>query len=296
MKHTLATCCSLFIFLSATFAQNTILWRISKQGLKNTSYLLGTYHLFGSSFVDRFPVIQQSLAATNLVITETKTDAAKARNYYNARPVSDSLFIVLSASDSEQLMQLFPRNEKSIDLRKFTPGELFLKMQAVYPRLKCDVPGKNDSLLMDNYIQSLAARAARDQYFLETDSLQIEKLRDATLAYDWTFFRKNAPLILADLRSNRSDKNLCTLARQFASLSPDYALKTSCELFKDKMTNQALLTTRNKEWMQKLPSLLDNNNCFIAVGLGHLFNQCGLIQSLRELGFVVEPVRMEERR
>jgi uncharacterized protein YbaP (TraB family) len=296
MKHTLIACCSLFIVLSASFAQNTILWRISKQGSNNTSYLLGTYHLFGSSFVDRFPVIQQSLAATNLVITETKTDAAKARSYYNARPGSDSLFTVLSASDSEQLMKLFPRNEKSIDLRKFTPGELFVKMQAIYPRIKCDVPGKNDSLLMDNYIQFLAAGAAKGQYFLETDSLQAEKLREATNAYDWLFFKRNAPAILADLKNNRSDKNLCMLARQYADLSLNYQLKTSCELFKDKMTNQALLENRNKEWMQKLPALLDNNNCFIAVGLGHLFNQCGLVQSLRERGFIVEPVSMEERR
>lgn len=215
--------------------------------------------------------------------------------YYNARPASDSVFRVLSPSDSTQLMVIFPPGQP-IDIRKFTAGELYFKLMAFYPRLKCDLPGKNDASLMDAYIQHLAESGNKQQYELESDSFQVEKLREATRAYDWAFFKNNVPAILAALNKKETGARECVLERQYAALSINYNLNNKCEIFAGRAYNTELLQKRNEDWMQKLPPLLETSNCFIAVGLAHLFNQCGLIQALRERGFVVEPVSMEQGR
>ena len=44
--------------------------------------------------------------------------------------------------------------------------------------------------------------------------------------------------------------------------------------------------------MKQLPSLLETNNCFIAVGLGHLYYDFGLLEQLKKLGYIVEEVKM----
>ncbi len=70
-------------------------------------------------------------------------------------------------------------------------------------------------------------------------------------------------------------------------------LEDTCNLLKGTNVNDAILRDRNNEWMKKLPSLLDQQNCFITVGLFHLYNKCGLIEQLKMLGYIVEPVKMK---
>jgi uncharacterized protein YbaP (TraB family) len=51
--------------------------------------------------------------------------------------------------------------------------------------------------------------------------------------------------------------------------------------------------TRNGNWIPQLEKILPEKNCFIAVGLLHLYGQCGLIVQLRKKGYIVEPVELE---
>jgi uncharacterized protein YbaP (TraB family) len=51
-------------------------------------------------------------------------------------------------------------------------------------------------------------------------------------------------------------------------------------------------TARNNKWMHKLDGPLRTEDCFIAVGLGHLNYKNGLIMQLRKAGFKVTPVEM----
>jgi uncharacterized protein YbaP (TraB family) len=83
---------------------------------------------------------------------------------------------------------------------------------------------------------------------------------------------------------------LCSLANGYASFTLDYRLSEEC---KGNGMAEVLVKTRNEDWMRKLPPLLEADNCFIAVGMMHLFNQCGLIQRLRAIGYSVEPMMMK---
>ena len=194
----------------------------------------------------------------------------------------------LSQDDVKYLTTIFKTSE--IDINKYSPGELFVKLQAVYPKFKCPAINANDKWAMDEYIQQTGDHQQKILYFLESDSLQLEKIYEVTKAYDWNFFKKAAPALLAKYKSQTTDESLCSLANQYASLTVEYKLQDEC---KGSNMNDVLVKKRNEDWLTKLPALLEKNNCFIAVGLMHLYNKCGLIEQLRTLGYSIEPVSMK---
>lgn len=52
----------LILKLNISFGQNitkTVLWQVTKNNLKDTSYLFGTYHSFTSNFFNYYPEIPE---------------------------------------------------------------------------------------------------------------------------------------------------------------------------------------------------------------------------------------------
>lgn len=64
----------LSLFTNFAIAQNTILWSIKKPNSDKTSYILGTFHQMGNSFVDGKPLIKEVLSKSELVIFESVED------------------------------------------------------------------------------------------------------------------------------------------------------------------------------------------------------------------------------
>jgi uncharacterized protein YbaP (TraB family) len=63
----------------------------------------------------------------------------------------------------------------------------------------------------------------------------------------------------------------------------DYALDKACP-------DDILVTDRNREWIKILPTIFEKRKVFVAVGLFHLYYQCGMLEQLRKAGFTVKPV------
>ena len=284
-----------FLFLlmyTVSLGQNTLLWKVTNANSKNISYIFGTYHLLGSGFIDSYPSIRERISASDIIITETKIDKIKAVEYYNSRPSSGTLSTILSIEDFDYIKQILRGG--NVDLTKFTPGELFVKLQAFYPRFKCNTVKNNDTLLMDQYVQFLGNKDQKKLYFLETDSFQLEKITAATNPYDWVFFKKNITGLLKKYRDEKFDDNLCADADKYTSFNLDYKFNTKWSSnMKGVLGNTELVKKRNDDWLTKLPTLLEKSNCFVAVGLYHLYFDIGIIEQLRKLGYTVEEVKMK---
>lgn len=76
---------------------------------------------------------------------------------------------------------------------------------------------------------------------------------------------------------------MCQNATDYMNFKFDYQLKEKCG-------GNPLIKSRNEAWLKIIPELLNNNPCFIAVGLLHLYGDCGLIIQLRNRGYSVKPV------
>ncbi|RYY97847.1 MAG: TraB/GumN family protein [Chitinophagaceae bacterium] len=267
-------------------AQNTHLWKVTDPQSNRVSYLFGTLHLFGNSFVDSFPAIRASLEACDVVLTEAPLDSATLRRLYEARPPSAGLSESLAPDDLALLQSIINRRRRA-DLARLTPGELLLRLQAYYPLLKCPVVSASDSIYMDEYIQLLGRQAGKRAAYFESDSFQLARVGELSARIDWSYFRKVAPAWLALYRKSGVEAGRCGLVERYAALADDYKLDDDC-----RRQDALLLRNRNADWMTRLPALLRADACFVAVGRGHLERRCGLISELRRLGFRVEPVAM----
>jgi uncharacterized protein len=262
------------------YCQQTILWKISKGSNDPVSYLLGTYHFFGNTFVDSYPVIKERLAASSVLITETILDKAEVLNYFNARPSSDTLSHILSEKDISYIKSFL----KAHDLAKLTPGEIFATLSANYPRFKCIPNSENDSLVFDAYLQKMARESGKQ--IIALDERQQDMFRQLTAQYDWKFFKKNIDNLLKLYRNDKPDAGRCAPVLKYMNLEIDYNFTAACP-------TSAANDTRNSKWMQVIPEMLNKSSCFIAVGITHLTASCGLVMQLKKLGWTVEPVMMK---
>lgn len=262
------------------FAQNTLLWKISRSGSNNISYLFGTYHLTGAAFIDSFPAIAEKLNASGLVVTESLINTDEIKTYYNSRPSSDTLSQLLS---KEQMQWLQEALNNKYDASRLSAGELYVLLSAAYQRRVCR-GGRKDSLPADLYIQQLAQRNGKEQFYLEKN--QPEILRQSSAAITWNIFKRQAPGLLEKYRAGTYDANACLMSVEYTTLEPKYNFRQPCP-------SAIPLEERNRSWMQEMIPLLTAKNCFIAVGYQHLLYKCGLIQQLIKAGYSVEPVDMK---
>lgn len=272
--------CILLACSGLSYSQQTILWKVSKTGSHHVSYLLGTYHFFGNTFVDAYPVIKERLAASSMLLTETIIDKTEVLNYYNARSSSDTLARILGEKDISYIKSIL----KGHDLSKLTPGEIFATLSGNYPKFKCISNTENDSLIFDAYLQKIAKESGKQVVAL--DERQLDMFRQLTAQYDWKFFKKNIDYLLKLYRNDKADPARCAPAQKYMNFDIDYNFTAAC-------SSTAANDTRNAKWMQVIPEMLSKNNCFIAVGITHLNAKCGLVMQLRNLGWTVEPIPMK---
>ena len=269
-------------------AQNTVLWKVTNSTGKKVSYLMGTYHVVGNSFLDDLPLVKEKIDSSNVIITELEINLDKWAELYNSRPSSDTLASIVSREDFKLIASIF--SIRKLDITKLTPGELILRLRNYYSLYKCSPRKSTDSFYLDEYVQHLGKKAGKKLIYLENDTFQIQILNDLTAGNDWNYFRKNINALLQLFKSEKVYKPACEMVNQYTDQRINYNLKSEMPDNMQGMDNKVLVQKRNDEWLQKLPPLLDNNQCFIAVGLGHLFYKSGIIVKLRELGYIVEPV------
>ena len=68
------------------------------------------------------------------------------------------------------------------------------------------------------------------------------------------------------------------------SFQEDKSIEESKEM-KNRMLDQ-----RNKNWIPKLENWMKQKTLFVAVGAGHLAGEQGVLQLLKNQGYIVEPV------
>jgi len=92
---------------------------------------------------------------------------------------------------------------------------------------------------------------------------------------------------LIDINSGvESPQEVCAFSKNYKVLNINYKFQINCP-------DDVLIKERNGHWMAKLLDYLLAKNCFIAVGMTHLYYDCGLITQLRANGFSVEPVLLK---
>lgn len=273
-------------FLGNVFGQNTILWSVKDSTSEKTSYLLGTYHQIGNSFVDSLPEIQNALFSSNLAIFESIDNGEKVRAYLNSRKDNLEYLNNLKKSDIKFLQSL--ASDWAVPISKLKPMEVLTKLQQVYFETQCGSVKPTDKWdHFDNYLIYLAQSKNITIMGLESDSLQTANITAFAPDVTWESVKKPIHTWVKNIKSSNHTKKYCQNVTDYMNMSFNYQFDQKCN-------EDPMLKGRNDKWMKILPEYLNNNTCFIAVGLLHLYGDCGLIIQLREKGYVVTEINLSE--
>jgi len=265
-------------------AQNTILWSVQDSASQKKSFLLGTFHQMGNSFIDSIPQIKELLLKSDIAIFESIDNSKKLIATLNNRPEDNSYKKYLDNNDIDFLLEVAKNWE--VPLNKLTPVELLIKLDQEYVVKNCGTVKRNDKWKhFEKYLISIAQEKNHKILGLENDSIQTKDINDSGKNLTWNDAKKYIHKSVNDILKSKNKKDICYNAQQYMKFNNDYQFTEKC--------GDSSLLQRNNLWLQKLIPNLETKNVFIAVGLLHLYGDCGLIMQLRKLGYTVNPIELK---
>lgn len=291
MALTAVLCCTM-----TTQAQ--LLYRISGNGLKEASYILGTCHTADISFVDSIPGLRKVMNITQQVYGETSMDGSSDTSDVEL----DKLMLLpdgmrldsLLTDDEMKRLTAFMIDKCKMDtdrVRSYYDVKPF--PLAFYLALKCDEFDKtetsNGDRTFDAYFQKEALAQGKEIGGLESANSQYR------LLYTFPLDRQKDLLMCMVDNHQRPEaegsalytyysQNLDAIWKEhFDNLDDDcsYTLQESAKL----------LDTRNLAWMKKIPSVMSQKPTLFVVGSLHLPGPNGILSLLRQAGYKVKAVK-----
>lgn len=271
-----------FMMTIALFAQNkeTFLWKVSGNGLKKDSYVLGTLHMACGPDFKIEDKIKTALKTTDRVALELNASNPETVKVMqeNVGPIPG--FFDGMAPEKKQLIDsvLTAKNLNPAMLDQFGPAVLLsiLSMQA----FECQNP--QDMKAMELELLKLEEAAGKPVDELETADFQIKLMNEFFKAEDLYTYLKDLDKMKAETK-----KLVSAYFNNEVTALEDLLVKTSTFTPEKE---EMMLTKRNKAWIEKMPEMMNNNATFFAVGAAHLLGKNGVIQLLKDKGYTLTPI------
>lgn len=296
MKKTALIIAILIMAISSANAQ--LLWRVSGNNAKGDSYLFGTHHLAPASVMDSIKGFTPALASVEEMYGEVEMpenpqspEMVQLTMKYASAPADSTLTKVLTAAQLDSLNTLLASytggmlNAKQLDA--FKPS--MVSTQLAMLQSAKNFPDFNPMQQLDTQIQQRAAAANLPVKGLETMEEQFDILMNAPI------MDQVDDLMEAVRNDSKSGEKAKKLADAYMTENLDAISEV---LFKDEDMDpddpmfKRLFDNRNASWVKKLTTdILPSSKVFVAVGVGHLVGDKGLIKALQEAGYTVTPVK-----
>lgn len=271
----------------------TVIWKITGPVYSKPSYLLGTFHLTGAEWILEYPEMRKIIDSTEFILTEAFT----THQIVTTSPKGEVLKAIpmLDANQFHTLDSFFVARvgegiKNNIEAESMTIAEM---EGAILTTLTSKNQNPNGiSKLMDKDLFDLYVKSGRQGVRLD---------RIAVVDFDSSQIN-NAKQYLARALGyiKNSDKpgwNIYQMQEvgdatsRYKKMEFDYQLNESASRVQTSTDFDFVpIEQRNKNWIPKIIENIDKRPCLVAVGLGHLFYQTGLIMLLRNQGYKVEPV------
>jgi len=295
----LALLCATFTLSAQSSDKFTgsLLWKISGNGNKDPSYLLGTHHLISTNFVDSISNLKKIMDEVEQIAGELVMNdigAVQARVQLAAMmPKGESYKALLTEQEYINL----DRGLKEIlgigldHLGNMKPGMLSsLYTIGLYIKM---TPGFNPMIheTMDQYIQQYALKRGKTVIGLEEVEDQTYALYDSEPLKDQAV---NLACAITNPEFAKESLSALTLYYKSGQLDKMYDLIfenpddpcPSSEKFEN-----ALNKNRNNNWLEKIPQIIKEKTTLIAVGSLHLTGEEGLLFQLDKMGYNIEAVK-----
>lgn len=292
------------IVCSAANAQ--VLYKITGNGLKESSYIIGTCHLVTNTFVDSIPGANRVLDEVSQICGEIETkdlqnlDTLQAIMKIMNLPGDSTIRDLMTEEKFNKLCQV-TKESLGIDLTqpqfntilKLRPLFFSMTTAAMSEQLKAIQSGKpaQKAVLMDIHFQEQAALKGKPCIGLETSSFQMRML---TRAMDDNFdVAEQIDNIIEGFQKLDSAKaEVLSLIDAYKSLDINQLEEYMDKAMKDsKDIENIVLSTRNENWSKQIPTIIAEKSTLFAVGCGHLVGEKSVLKLLKAQGFTIEAVK-----
>jgi uncharacterized protein len=282
---------------------NGLLWRIRQDNLPD-SYLFGTMHVTDTRVLT-LPANAQAAfeKSTSLVIETTDVlDPAKASAAILKRPD------LMSFTDGTTLEQLIPAEDLEMvkgelskrgmplgAVKMFKPWML----AAMLATPACEAMRKSEGIeILDISLATRAEIAEKPVLGLETMEEQISAM--ASLPMKDHINGLVETLRMADLSDDVFETMIALYAEgNTARIMPALGAAMEAKTGKNELDDleaqaafeEKMITNRNTVMATRLPEKLQKGGAFVAIGALHLAGELGVVQQLKNAGYVVEVVK-----
>ncbi len=261
------------------FSQNSLLWRISDIK-NNNSYLYGTIHLKDKRVFAYADTVVGCLKTCDKLALELDLNPMNMLQYSNMLflPGDSTLKDIFTTKDYDTIDKVVEK----ITGMKFVFFERFKPVALLSVVMENMLPGDME-VTLDEYIYQKGTEMHKEVVGLETFDEQFKLLESIPLA-SLVDFLKHPEKTISDLDSMVCDYRKSKLNELLRSMQEDETMVSLKNEFLDE---------RNIRMAAKIDSLLTDNTFMIAVGAGHLPGEKGLINLLKQKGYTLSPVKLE---
>lgn len=284
MKRLIIAALSLFTLgAGAQKLENSLLWKISGNGLQAPSYLYGTIHVTCDASLTT--EITKALDDTKQLYLEINmSDPNLQAQMMGGMMMKEGKIMskMVSEKDFNTLNQFLLKNLGigAMMLDNYKPA--FINMMLTFKLLDCPPQSYEVELL------TISQKQGEEVFGLESIQDQID-------VFDKIPYEKQMEELMKTAKDNMANDKA-----EFKKVMEVYETKDLNKImdFMNESENDMygdhadiLLSERNKKWIPTIEQAAKNMPTFFGVGAAHLAGKEGVIQLLRDQGFTVEAVK-----
>ena len=268
-----------------------LVWKISGNGIKKPSYILGTHHGCPFTYCDSIPGLMKAFDKVDNIIGEINmielddmsTERMQKMQAMMMMPADTALLSLFSEEEAAKVNEWLGK-KMGASLEMLSVMKPMTIMVTVQNKEMMEViPEIATMTTIDKYMQTLGQRKGKTIGELETADYQMELLYGNSL-------EEQADALLEMIDHGDSKGLLQQLTNAYKSQNLD----TLWKVFQEQMTGyeyDAIVKVRNLNWEKQMKELLPKQSTLFVVGAGHLPGESGMINLLREAGYKIKPVK-----
>jgi uncharacterized protein YbaP (TraB family) len=274
--------------LLASFAQaqkldNSLLWKVSGNGLSKPSYLYGTMHITCNASLDKNVLTaldntQQMYLELDMDDPNMQMEMMSGMMMKNGKKMSTLASPEDFAIVDKFLTENLGMSAKMLD--GFMPA--LVEMMLMPKMMDCPMQSIEEELIKVTQAQK------EEVYGLETVAAQMEALGAMPYEEQMEALIKTAKEGLAEGKKRYAELDKIYQSRDLAKIEA-YMKAEENKLYADNA--EVMLDNRNKNWIAKIEAAAKEKPTFFGVGAAHLAGDNGVIKLLRKKGYKVEAVK-----
>lgn len=273
-------------YVQAQVKPGGVFYAVTGNGIKDTCWLFGTYHLINDSYLTETPAVLNAFGKAKNIVVEVIIDSSE-----------------LASANSKALLQKKQLGElldkgftDSLDAElKATIGQGIEQFQSLKPMtvmltlsmvnlMKDNQPllKKYTGIPLDASFVAKAKALVKTATALETVNEQMDFLFNALSD------EEQAAMLKLFIREKEENTRL---GNELLKIYFEDDLRKIYSIYQESIKTMGdmgfLIKKRNDNWMKTLPALFTKQSNFVAVGALHLAGPEGLVEQLKRLGYTI---------